>query len=145
MSGFIYLASPYWHPDETIRLARVVQTKQKVAELLCQGFIIYSPIVHNHQLARLLPEEIRHNHDFWMGIDLPFLSRAKELWILCLDGWEASRGISDEVAHARSLSISILYLKEGAVSVDPTLGTNRYIREQAAQGILPGSSAGTRG
>ena len=132
MKGFIYLASPYWHESESIRLSRVYQVRQKTAELLGQGFVVYSPILHNHQLAHMLPEAIRHSHDFWMGVDLPILSQASALWILCIDGWQTSAGIAAEVVHASNLALSILYLKEGVVSVDPALRTNRYFLEQAA-------------
>lgn len=110
MSGFIYLASPYWDPSELVRLQRVAAVRRRTGELLSTGHVVYSPICHNHGLVQFLPPALAHDHEFWMSIDLPILSQSDALWVLCLDGWTESRGIRREMAHAKDLNIPVTFL-----------------------------------
>lgn len=110
MKPLIYLASPYWHEDEIVRLARATQTRQKTAQLLVAGNVVYSPIVHNESLVKFLPEGLRHDHDFWMGIDLPVLQRCDQLWIYMLDGWKESRGVQREIEFAKQADKTLNYI-----------------------------------
>lgn len=114
----IYLASPYWHEQETIRISRVYLTQLIVAKLLSEGNIIYSPICHNAPLAKFIPDVLRHDHGFWMGIDLPILAKADFLWVLTLDGWSKSRGVAREIEFALSLNMPITYLAGGDEGAD---------------------------
>lgn len=49
----IYLASPYNHPDEKVRIERFKEIVKISARLMKRGWIVYSPIVHNHPIAAL--------------------------------------------------------------------------------------------
>lgn len=145
MSGFIYLASPYWHEKEIVRIARANQARLVVAELLAAGYIIYSPIAHNHAIAPRIPEPLRHSHDFWMGVDLPILSCARALAILTLEGWEESVGIKREHSHAMNQAIPVFFISpEEPLRVDPSYRINPHISKPTAPGVRPDGAAGTR-
>ena len=42
-----------------------------------------------------------------MKMDLPILTHADEMHILCIDGWKESKGIAREIAHADRLGIPV--------------------------------------
>lgn len=106
--SFIYLASPYSSPDEVVRQQRFELAAAFTAEQLRRGVNIYSPIVHNHDLAVRydLPKEF----DFWQRHNYALLAKASELWVLTLAGYDKSRGVTAEVAMADQLGIKLTFV-----------------------------------
>lgn len=96
--SFIYLGSPYSHDDHEMMHRRYRAAMARTANMLHQGIKVYSPIVHNHEMAREfnLPRGI----DFWMEYDFAILSKASEFHILMLPGWDESEGLRKESNHA---------------------------------------------
>ena len=109
MSGFIYLAHPFWHESESVRLARYEAGLEIVTDFIAQGKSVYSPIAHNFHIASRLPPELAHDHDHWMSIDLPILRRAESLIVIMLPGWKESAGVTRECEEARRIPIHIHY------------------------------------
>lgn len=105
----IYLASPYTSPDIFVMEERYQRNLDMLAHLLAKGHVVYSPIVHFHPLAceRDLPRDFA----FWSRINLWMLGRADSLYVLKLDGWEESVGLTAEIERAKHLGIQTVYLK----------------------------------
>jgi hypothetical protein len=100
----IYLASPYSHPDPAVREQRFQAACRAVADLICSGQAVFSPIVHSHRLG--LPTDWA----FWEPFDQAHLVRCDELAVLTLPGWEDSVGVAAEIALARALGQPVRYL-----------------------------------
>lgn len=130
-SKLIYLASPYWHENPWMRKGRVQLVQKKTAELLYQGYAVYSPIAHNAGLAYYLPPSVRHSHDFWLEIDLIILRRCNELWVLTLLEWQLSRGVAREIEEAKTLSLPIRYISM-EIPLEPKNRRNRNQPDKAA-------------
>jgi hypothetical protein len=105
----VYLASPYTHPDLEVMEQRFELACAAVAKLIVKGYFVYSPIVHNHSIAirHALPVE----WDFWCNIDEEFIRHFDEFWILMLEGWQKSLGISREKMLAARLGMPIRYIE----------------------------------
>ena len=101
--SFIYLASPYSHPESAIRHQRYEQAKDFTADCMKQGHIIFSPIANNHLIA--VEHDLPKDFDFWMTFDLAFLRVAEKLWILMLEGWDESKGVQKERETAALIGI----------------------------------------
>jgi len=93
-NSFIYLASPYSDADQAVVTERVHKTELVVAAYLNQGHVVFSPILHCHELAinRNLPTDAA----FWWKFNRTMLVQASELWLLTLDGWDKSKGMRKE-------------------------------------------------
>lgn len=104
----VYLASPYSHPDPKIVEARFRAVCKEAARLMRQGVFLYSPIAHTHPLAvyGMLPG----SWDFWERYDQMMMDRCDELWILCLDGWQRSTGVTAETDWAYKAGKYIKYV-----------------------------------
>lgn len=103
----IYLASPYsGTPDEME--SRYLAAEKATAYWLLQGKIIYSPIVHCHELARKYSFPTDFN--FWQHYNRGMLRHASELWVLKLSGWTESTGVTAEVNFAQQLDIEVMTL-----------------------------------
>ena len=98
--SFIYIASPYTHPDPRIRQDRYLQASYYVVQLLSQRKFPYSPIVANHHLA--MEFGLKHKAVDWMAYNFAMLSSAKELHVLALDGWNESLGVTAEINFWRA-------------------------------------------
>lgn len=102
-TGYIYLASPYSHEDESMREARYLAVGVITATLFNLEVAVFSPIVHCHELAKAygLPRDA----DFWKFYNREMLRGARELWLLLLDGWKESKGMQGERDMAIELGI----------------------------------------
>lgn len=106
----MYLASPYSHADLFVREARYLAACKATLRLMLAGQRVYSPIVHNHQLARLgrLPKDF----GWWEAYDLDMLRRCDRLVVLKIDGWQISAGVRAEIKFAESINMPVEYLDE---------------------------------
>src|SRR5687767_10165362 len=114
----IYLASPYSHPDPSIREQRFHAACRTMAALIRAGHRVFSPVAHTRALTAYgLPTDWR----FWEPHDRAYLERCEEVVILTLEGWDASRGVQAEIQIARELGIPVRYLASEDAAVAPTL------------------------
>lgn len=106
----VYLGAPYSSPKPAVRELRFHQANIAAAKLMAQGFVVFSPISHSHPIAAYLEEHLLLDHEFWMAQDLGILEKADKLVVLRVDGWEKSRGVTAEIAHAEKCGIPIEYM-----------------------------------
>ena len=104
----IYLACPYSHPSVAMRKLRVRMVDQKAAELMELGNLVFSPLSHSHPISNHCKVDPT-DHDFWLRQDLWILDICDEMHILCLPGWDESKGIKAEIEYAESKGIGIIY------------------------------------
>lgn len=104
----IYLACPYSHPDKLVRKHRVDIADRKAAELMSVGNLVFSPLSHSHPISKHCKVD-PCDHDFWLRQDLWILEICDEMHIICLTGWENSKGIKLEIEVAKSQGKPIVY------------------------------------
>lgn len=104
----IYLASPYTHPDAFVREERYLRAAKATIFLLSREQWVYSPIVHNHELAKFggLPMEF----DFWKNYNFAMIACCDEFTLLRIEGWQESKGVAAEKIEAERLGIKVTYL-----------------------------------
>lgn len=106
--GFVYVANPYTDPDSKIRDNRYLATAAYVAKRMRKGEVLYSPIVHHHNMA--IDHDLPHDWPFWRNIDGNMLASARGMRVLMLKGWEKSVGVQSEIAIALALGIPVEYV-----------------------------------
>lgn len=109
MSKLVYLASPYSHPDAAVREARFDAACRATAISLRVGHFVYSPIAHTHPLA--VKYELPSDWKFWAAFDEAMISRCDRLWVLEIDGWRESVGVTAEIEIARRIGIRVDWLR----------------------------------
>lgn len=110
MSGYVYVASPYSHPDVSVRWWRYQRACEAAAKLMKAGMRVFAPIPHSHAIARFLDDRLVTDFDFWMAQDLPILRGASRLIVLRLEGWDQSRGVAEELRVAGEMGIPTEYI-----------------------------------
>jgi len=108
--SYIYIASPYTDPDWEVMVKRFTLAEEVTAQLLRQGDHIYSPIVHCHELAQ--KHELPTDFEFWQNYNRAMLSKASELYVLAMDGWEDSKGVQAEREFAKQCGIPVTIVEE---------------------------------
>ena len=107
----IYLASPYSHPDPSVREFRFREACRAAAKLMRLGKAVFSPIAHGHCICTHgLPTDWR----FWEPFDRVQLERCDEVVVLMLDGWRESVGVQAEIRIAGQLGKPVRYLEPEA-------------------------------
>ena len=116
----IYLASPYTHNDQNIRLLRakaaafVMETNPK----------IYSPIVYGHAAESMIGKQLPYRT--WITHGLDMLSRMDSIEVLKLPGWKQSEGMAVEIEYAVLNNMKIEYLDPKDIIDDKELLNKLY-------------------
>jgi hypothetical protein len=115
----IYMASPHANIDPLVREDRYNRAMRALSQLLQEGHLVFSPIVHTHEMAKMYAWP--NTFDYYRELDLAWLDRADEIWVLMLDGWDKSKGVTAEITRMAELGKPIWMLewsdKEGIVSI----------------------------
>lgn len=105
MNKLIYLAGPYsYNPALAFEMHM-----QYAAHLMREGHLIFSPILHNHQLAKT--HDLPTDFTFWKRHNEELLTHCKELWVIA-EGllWKNSAGVKNEIEFANKLHIPVSYI-----------------------------------
>lgn len=107
MSLLMYLAAPYSDPEPIVIQRRANQIDEITAELLRNGFHVFSPITHCHWLAKNygLPT----GWEFWKEYDERMIRACDSVTVLQMEGWQTSVGVSAEVSYATKLGKYVHY------------------------------------
>jgi Domain of unknown function (DUF1937) len=107
----IYLACPYTHPDRIVRENRFKLATIAAADLIRQGYIVYSAITMTHPLDVVLAGNTNTlGSDYWVQFDEAFMAVCTEMVVLQIEGWEQSRGIRREIDYFQSRGKPIRFL-----------------------------------
>lgn len=105
-----YLACPYSHKDPEIVRERFETICRVAGKLMLRGFLIFSPISHTHPIAQY--HNMPGSWEFWKKQDMAFLEHCKEVIVLCVDGWEESVGVTEEIKWASECGLVVRYVDE---------------------------------
>lgn len=104
----IYIATPYSHPDQSIRQARYEAVTDYAAMLFNLGCNPFSPITHSHPMAER--NKLKGDWEAWKEVDRQHIEWADEVYVFCQDGWENSKGVRAEIEIARTLGKPINFV-----------------------------------
>jgi hypothetical protein len=106
----IYVASPYTSPIRAVEEARNTNVAVAMGYLMnaYPNLSFFSPICHTHPIAALC--NLRGDWEYWKRYDEAMLSRSDEIWVLCLDGVEESKGVNAELELAKTLGLEVWYI-----------------------------------
>lgn len=106
--GFIYVASPYTHPDPAVAQARYERVADYSAKCMLAGEFVFSPIAHHHPIAQrhVMPTD----WEFWKRIDTAMLASSVGMRVLMMPGWEKSVGVTAEIEIAKELGIPVEFV-----------------------------------
>jgi hypothetical protein len=109
MSKLIYLASPYSHPEDSVRRENYLIVTKIAADLVYRGYVAISPITYGHML--LEHAKMPTDWEFWENFCITLLEKCEKI-IVCnnMVGWDKSRGVSAEIEFAKNNGIEIEYL-----------------------------------
>lgn len=109
----VYLASPYSSGKvsksmtanlgseptrQAIMKERARLVREATATLMERGVNAYSPIAHGHDLP--VSRNLVTSDEFWRPFNEDEIDRSDEVWVLMLDGWDTSTGVTREIAYA---------------------------------------------
>ncbi len=104
MAKVIYLASPYTG-NEQANFEAVCRT---AGHLMKASFFVFSPIAHTHPIA--MGGTLPTDWNYWEAYDRAMIERCDAVWVLMLDGWEESKGVTAEIEYAKYLGKDIKFI-----------------------------------
>jgi len=113
--SFSYLASPYTHMDLAIQAARYAEVQKCFLWLMRQRIWTFSPIIHCHHVT--IRFGLPSDASYWWDYNREMLKSASKLYVLTLEGWEDSRGVSEEIIFASAANIAINFISPTAYNI----------------------------
>jgi hypothetical protein len=111
MTNLVYLACPYTHPDINVCTYRFNAATKAAVHLCRKGHIVYSPITMTHPMDVLMNEVGGTlGSDYWVKFDEAFMQHCSMMYILTINGWWESKGVSRETHFFRSRLRAVEYL-----------------------------------
>lgn len=103
----IYIACPYTGTFREQEYRFNIVTKY-AGDLIKAGNIAFSPITHCHPIAKVagLPGD----YEFWREFSTAFIRWSEEGHILCLEGWQGSFGVQNEIGIMHSLNRPVSFV-----------------------------------
>lgn len=123
----IYLASPYsahelnGEVNEIKQHGRYLQACVATGMIMKRGDLVYSPIVHWHIVDQMFRGEI--GYEDYLAADCEMITKCDEVHVLCIDGWEESKGVAVEIEYAKKFNKPVKYFttsEERIVYVTPS-------------------------
>jgi len=105
----IYLAIPYNDSNRNLRIARFEKANEIAAELMNEGYCVFSPISHSHPIAEQC--DLPKGYDFWQSWNKPFIEWCDELHVVTINGWKESTGVQDEIRMAEDMGKEVIFIK----------------------------------
>lgn len=99
----IYVAGPYRGHSESEVVANIRHAEAAAIRLWQTGWAVICPHLNTRMFGGLCPD------DTWLKGDLEILKRCDAIYMV--DGWQRSRGATDELHLAQSLNMGVLYEK----------------------------------
>ena len=101
----IYIASPYTSLIEGAEEIRYLQVREFTDRMIALGFVAFSPIAYCHPIAKRIGHQT--DHKTWLRFNMSILRRSEAMYLLCLPGWEESKGVQVELNVCRMLDIPV--------------------------------------
>jgi len=110
----VYLASPYSHANHAIEQMRFDMVTRLGAKLQTENknVAFIAPITQSHTFKQYEPS-LGGAFSEWKDIDLTYISICDEVWVLMMNGWKESVGVTAEIQFAEDNNIPVKYLKVG--------------------------------
>lgn len=110
----VYLAGPYSDPNTIVREQRYLRLLEaEYALIKARGFCVMNPIGMCHSLSKMY--KMPTGYKYWQSRDRELINRCDEVYVLTMQGWKESVGVTDEIQYAKSIGRPVIYLTPSAV------------------------------
>jgi hypothetical protein len=104
----IFVSSPYTHSNPEVVEENYVKVTKLVSELCSNGQVAISPITYGHTLLKF--KDMPSDWEFWKNFCLTLLKKCDEMVVYKMEGWDKSKGVTEEINMAESLGLKITYI-----------------------------------
>lgn len=103
----IYIAAPYYDPNSSVTLKRMERIYGMMHHYIVNDKHPITPLSMHEIVARY---DLNGTYEFWDRYCLNILKRCDEMHVLCLEGWDKSRGVAAEIQFCKDNNIPIRYI-----------------------------------
>lgn len=103
--GFFYLGSPLTHDEAAVRYERYQEAIRAAAWLTQRGIWCYSPIIQTFEMSNRY--KMPYTFEFWDRYNQEMIKASQGMFLLMLDGWEKSAGLTAELTFCWSIACPV--------------------------------------
>lgn len=106
----VYVCSPFSHKFKKVMRDREKEINRIAAELIYKYKVaLFLPITQSAPLERIIPA-LGGSFEKWRDIDLEWVKTCDELWVVMMEGWKDSIGVTAEIEYARELKKDVRFI-----------------------------------
>ena len=132
----IYLLSPYTHFDPNVEDARAETITNIMVALRNRGWNAVSPVALCHPIRRMYA--LPGSFSYWESICNCFLNVSVAAFVIQIQGWNESEGISAELKQFSKPVFYIPYDKDTVANVESVM--KGFLSGKSRSGISEGAS-----
>lgn len=111
LTKMVYIASPYSDTDRGVMYYRYRCVTRAIGALQDRySYAFIGPITQSHHTAEFMTTGCTAFKS-WAKRDLTYISHCDAIWVLLLDGWDKSIGVTKEIEFCKQHKIPIKYLE----------------------------------
>lgn len=138
----IYLAQPYYDPDEFVRQWRYTKACQMTARFIRDGRAVYSPVMQLHPLV--VSRELEPNQLAWNRVSKDMIARCDEIVVLHLPGWQESICLRADLHFAGECEKPVRHFELPTQKFTMTVGEQMCLSNGTLIEVLAAPSGGKR-
>lgn len=121
LTKMIYVASPYSSHQKYFKKIHQWYRYWKVTKLIAHLQDLYpyafiGPITQSHHTAKFMKNGDT-GFKSWEKRDLTYISRCDEVWVLMINGWRESVGVTEEIEFAKENKILVRYFSPTYIEI----------------------------
>lgn len=105
----VYVSCPYTDKDPEVIKYRLMMFA-KFAESIENGGKEHATSALFNQMLLDRGIKLDASYSYWQSYSRSMIHKSDRLVVLCLQGWDRSVGVSDEVEYAKFLNLSVEYV-----------------------------------
>lgn len=136
----IYIASPFSVINTTNLSPAEIKAKEKlryeqITKVTARLLDYYKiapilPITMSYQIKKY-NKKLLGTFEQWKEIDLAYIAKCEEVWVVMMEGWKESVGVTAEIEYAKSLDIPVMYVCPETLFMVPI--TSDYMTQEMSQ------------
>ena len=120
----IYLASPHQHDSKFVEHQREQEVLRYAAWMMKEGELVFCPIAYGRALWSVTNFPL--GWEYWVDFDTKMVTACDEVRVMCIPGWDVSRGVAAETKLAMQLDKRISWATTRGVFSHTPLKADTY-------------------
>jgi len=122
------LSAPYSSKDEAVKKFRIKKLVDACLLVTKSGNIPVSPLLFGLTLIEKSGQNLPDSYEFWDNFCRQYVLASEKLYVLDLEGWNISTGVSDEIKVALQNNIPVYLVDADTLEIKHEITKDNFTK-----------------